>query len=140
MIFCWLFCIEADFPLSISCSAFISISFLAHNIQKAVTIQTGQMLMRIVCIFKSFCSVKFQCLFETFMRELRGYMEPFHISFHWNNTVTYAKWHFNGPPLIYSDWECQCNAFMNTNTNISIGRSSINLDFMELHLASFIAA
>lgn len=55
---CCLFCIEADFPLSISCSAFISISFFAHNIQKAVTIQTGQMLMRIVCIFKSFCSVK----------------------------------------------------------------------------------
>lgn len=131
---CCLFCIEADFPLSISGFAFISISFLAHNIQKAVTIQTGQMLMRIVCIFNSFCSVKISMFVWNFYERIAwlhgtishiAYMEPYS-----NNTVTYAKWLFNGPPLIYSDWECQCNAFMNTNTNISIGRSSINLDFI----------
>lgn len=69
-VFFCLFCIEADFPLSISCSAFISISFLAHNIQKAVTIQSGQMLMRIVCIFKSFCSVKISMFVWNFYEKI----------------------------------------------------------------------
>lgn len=97
---------------------FPSRSSLLHHIQIVAAIQAGRMSMRFECIFKAF---RFVRNFNVHLKLLWWYYVATsnHFTYRFaQTTVTCAKWLFNGPPLIYSDWKCQCkcSAFISTSS------------------------